>query len=139
MNNEEIIEGNKLIAEFMGGTKTKSPGYLDRDYFDFKDKPYQKWTNLYGGSFEETTLYWEGDLKYHSDWNWLMPVIEKIEKVEFMEAEDANDPDACAFIRTFSRGMVRINRFTLHQANTLLEAAWQAVVDFIKWNNNQPK
>lgn len=51
--NKEILEGNKLIAEFM----TKDPGVLSRD---FKK----------AGTLES--------MQYHKSWDWLMPVVGKI-------------------------------------------------------------
>ena len=40
-----------------------------------------------------------------------------------------------AYLRTFNRNTVRINRLQLFEANTKLDATWLAVVDFIKWYN----
>lgn len=58
MTQEEIVEGNKLIAEFMG---------ID----------YDKTANISDG----TSSYHE-NIKYNSSWSWLMPVIEKMEKIK---------------------------------------------------------
>ena len=55
MSQEEIIEGNKLIAEFE---------------YNISDWKYLN-SNL---------SIFESELKYHSDWNWLMTVVEKIEE-----------------------------------------------------------
>ena len=61
MTQEEIIEGNKLIAEFMGyelaGPGFPSGYFVNNDYFHFEN------------------------LKFHTSWNWLMPVVEKIESL----------------------------------------------------------
>ena len=53
-------ESNTLIAEFMG--------------YEVLYRPYSN------GFIElsETELCDLDDLKYHTDWNWLMPVVEKI-------------------------------------------------------------
>jgi hypothetical protein len=61
MTPQEILQGNKLIAEFMG--------------FEIIDRPY-------GNGFvtlSETEICDVDDLLYHRDWNWLMPVVEKID------------------------------------------------------------
>lgn len=55
MTREEIIQSNKLIAEFMGY-------YEDGIY----------WTD---GNHK----CGEGGFKYHESWDWLMPVVENIE------------------------------------------------------------
>lgn len=57
MNNKEIIEGNKLIAEFMN----ININFWNRKWF----------INTYAS------------LKYHSSWDCLMTVIEKIESLGF--------------------------------------------------------
>ena len=53
MTQEEILEGNKIIAFFM----TKWPKELERDL-------------LKAGTLES--------MCYHSDWNWLIPVVKKL-------------------------------------------------------------
>lgn len=71
-------------------------------------------------------------LKYHSSWDWLMPVIIKISQI------DSGDSEECAYPRTFGmfsqtgQVMVRLNGFALFRADTLIEAAYLAVVDFIE-------
>ena len=62
----EISEGNKLIAEFMG--------LVYRNGYNY--------TGWYKSTTTEKFAYIICDterLKYHSSWDWLMPVIEKIE------------------------------------------------------------
>lgn len=49
----ETVEGNKLIAEFMG------------------------WQHHADEDFDE---YEMNNLTYHKSWSWLMPVVEKIQK-----------------------------------------------------------
>ena len=57
MEQQEIIEGNKLIANFMGDQKL--PGDKNGDM---------------------TTVAWmsKDRLEYHSSWDWIMPVVSKI-------------------------------------------------------------
>lgn len=81
----------------------------------------------------------ESILIYHDDWNCLMPVFDKIARIPFEEE------DATPYARTFGmlndegKIMVRLNRFQLHIADTLIEATYAAVIEYIKWyNSNQP-
>ncbi len=62
MTQEEIIEGNKLIAMFDGLEKS-----------DMKDMEKYYFT-VYGYLTIE-------DLEYHSSWDWLMPVVKKCSKI----------------------------------------------------------
>lgn len=67
MNKEEIIEYNKRCAEFLGWK-----------YFSFEQvrgtRVMVGWEDVfYKGKTEE--------LKFHSDWNWIMEVVEAIENI----------------------------------------------------------
>ena len=69
MSEEKIIEGNKLIAEFMGGVVCSI--FTDHVLYDM------------GKDGIENKRYWANtSLKFHSSYDWLMPVVEKIEKLE---------------------------------------------------------
>jgi hypothetical protein len=63
-----------------------------------------------------------------------------------VKTEFDGEYDDCAYIRTFGmrdkdgKYMVRFNASPLFRADRLIEATWQAVVDFILWyNTNNPK
>ena len=74
---------------------------------------------------------------YHQSWDWLMPVVDKIMRtkigngVEYVEYP---------YLRTFGmlneetkNPMVRFNGFQVFEAETLIEATFLAVVDFLEW------
>lgn len=90
--------------------------------------------------------------QYETSWEWLMPVVEKISRHVYDEQEEEDDGFGgkrvikyTAFPRTFGmlsmegKIMVRFNRATLFEADTLIDATYQAVVDWIRWYNNQAK
>tara|TARA_R100000541_G_scaffold56019_1_gene65202 strand:- start:287 stop:613 length:327 start_codon:yes stop_codon:yes gene_type:complete len=60
------MKDNKLIAEFMGFTYEKNIGWYDNEMLMSQNV----YDNQDGNCFDE--------LKFHSSWDWLMPVIEKI-------------------------------------------------------------
>lgn len=127
------VEGNRLIAEFMkinvaDFTWNEHLGLVHCDeHDDFKI---------------------DEDLQYYSpntNWNDLMPVVEKISKIEFhREMQDLGDGETETIIythypRTFGmlnneteNPMFRYNSCCLFEAETLIEAVWLATVDFIK-------
>lgn len=119
------LEGNKLIAEFMG-----------KHLYD--DKPAMP-----------TSMQSKG-LEYHSNWSWLMQVVHKISDYHYPEYwthgkdPDAGEWDDTAYPRTFGMRdkegnyMVRFNANALHYGKTLIEATWNAVVDFITDYNTTP-
>ena len=130
---------NELIAEFMGWRFV--PIIEDPDNGTIE---YAYWT---GPSLwmKGATANYEV-LQFDRNWDWLMPVVEKIAKIEtndiIRNGEDSYFDSY--FPRTFGminsetkEFMVRINRNPLHQATSLIEATHKAVVEFIKWYANQ--
>lgn len=123
----EIIEsGNRLIAEYM----------------QLKKLTESTWIN--------PVLACSTDgLSYHDSWGWLMPVIEKISNYRWPEyfvttgkREGDWEYEDCVYLRTFGKRdnkgnyMVRLNASGLFYGKTLIEATWEAVVDFVKEYNS---
>jgi hypothetical protein len=122
-------EQNKLIAEFMG-YKFHKNHILNDVKGVYKKKNYMPMLPT--------------DFSYHSNWSWLMPVVEKIAKLETTEIIhngedsyfDSYYPRTFAMVNAETKDfMVRINRFSLHQSNSLIEATYQAVIQFVEWYN----
>ncbi len=113
---EESIEGNKLIAEFMGAEW--------RSWKDNKLSMY-RFENPIG----DTYAFHIKDLKYHSSWDWLMPVVEKIESLGYCVFQQN---DAC-WIKVGRVGMKM--PIISNLAENKKEATWLTVVEFIKWYN----
>jgi hypothetical protein len=72
MTKEEIIEGNKLIAEFMYPEAKKE---YEMGEIDISDGIYKKMC-LVMNDFNH--------MSYHTSWDWLMPVVEKIENLGYI-------------------------------------------------------
>ncbi len=60
MTETEILEGNKLIRVFMVGFVEGDSFWIGDDANEYSD-----------------------EIKYHKSWNWIMPVIEKIETMDY--------------------------------------------------------
>lgn len=128
MAKEEIINGNKLIARFMG----------------WEDSPYPNLPNkMYRDEADEQIGIHIDHLAYHTSWDWLMPVVEKISTIHYGWDKIENPFDDCVYPRTFGmldaegKPMVRFNSSQVFTADTLIEVTYMAVVDFIKWYNNE--
>jgi len=121
MKESEIITRNKLIAEFMGGC------YTDVFHAAPKDIPVFA---IYARTVNE--------LKYDSSWDWLMPVVEKIEDTTCHEYYfyQITIWKNCCKISDGNNGY-EINS-TFHPESKI-KAVWSAVVEFIKWYNKQSK
>jgi len=100
MKEQEIIEGNKLIAEFMEYKIPKQTHNLD-------------WID-YGGMFQP--------MKFHSSWDWLVPVIQKIFSLPFIE-------DSIMILK-----WADVN---LAWSRKEIGEIWESCVRFIKWYNTQ--
>lgn len=126
MTNEEIIEGNKLIAEFMGGKfrKSKDKNTLNK-YFDLKDKGY---------------FYYENEIRYHTSWDWIMPVLEKIEQIGCIIEISYSLVCMCRICVIGKKHEKAFN--IINDNNGGLEpiiAIYKSVVEFIKWYNQNTK
>lgn len=99
MTPEEIIEGNRLIAEFM----------VERS----------------------DLLFITFSSKYHKLWDWLMPVVEKIESM-------GHPCKICLSHTEFLHCHSDTMSITWPMAGTSkIESVYDAVLTFIKWYNNQ--
>lgn len=120
----DIIQGNRAIAEFMGAYRPKETKNTYESTFLYKDG--KRWIQ-------------PESLLYHSSWDWLMPVVEKISRIT-IEWENSDDRTDTYYPRTFGmlnessrRPMVRINSSPCFESDTLIHATWLAVTDFIKY------
>lgn len=121
---EEIIQGNKLIARFMGILRIVPDYEIEVEYqlVELKD----------GGIW-----HWN-ELRYHSSWDWLMPVVDKIIKIDITPA-----PNWSGYrIEIVPRGYVKISGFPMSTITTnvsvegsLILAVYKAVVEFIQFYN----
>lgn len=136
MNHEE----NKLIAEFLG--------------WEYSPNVYDVWTPDWNCPFSNkiptTCPYTEG-LYFNESWDWLMPVVDKIEKEIFdhlLEIKDESEfyyktdwgkfqwsthkpYNSLIYITVDEQDVLIIS----HNANTRIESVWLTVIDYINWKN----
>lgn len=131
---------NKLIAEFMGYE------FIDGEFkIPHSDKTrnsdFSEWCSTYGdidGMFSVGYLLAPSNLMYHSDWNWLMEVVEKIESIVLEEVNDTSfnvtiGATRYCVIQDNNGGMLEV----IGEGKTKIESTYKAVVQFIKWYNEQ--
>jgi len=108
------LENNKIIAEFMNKKVISEADFLALNY--------EQMTN---DLFVDTTL------NYHSDWNWLMEVVEKIEslgyffKIVSQTSLIVDKDEKCISLSVYRK--------------TKIVSTYEACVEFIKWYNEQQK
>ncbi len=132
MTNEEIISNNRLIAEFMGAKHKKDMPSLSRAYMDGNN---YIWIPIHGIVRKDTISIGKGPImKFHSSWNWLMPVVEKIEGIK----------DDQGYLTKVKIWVNRcdivfgndVKHFPYKLGETKIEATYTAVIEFIKWYND---
>jgi len=121
---KNILENNKLIAEFMGVfDKILSTGNIH----SWSDVPFYYTTE---DTREKVIKNISKYSKYSKDWNWLMEVVEKIEKIGGVQI----------FINGISCEIIFRGKVISKHSNSKIEAVYNACVEFIKWyNENKSK
>ena len=116
---QNIIENNKIIAEFLG--------YINTTPSDKVFSIYENNANPFLGK----TLLEPMSMKFHSDWNWLMQVVEKIENLS-----KEGETYMLSITKFSARVTYKGSRIVdLPIDNTKIEAVYNACVEFIKWYN----
>ena len=143
MSNEEIIEGNKLLAEFTGWfhiirkndvvwqwfTNMNAPHFIDEWYYDndgdFTDKKDDPCCFIQGCS----------KMQFNTSWTWLMPVVEKIEalstNIESYYTEITSN--GCKIMRFYSGNEAGAWQTGLYNKLSKIESTWYNCVEFVKW------
>tara|TARA_R110002020_G_scaffold7161_1_gene30299 strand:- start:2071 stop:2385 length:315 start_codon:yes stop_codon:yes gene_type:complete len=101
-------DSNVLIAEFMGLVVSDRENYTSELH-----------TNV------------DADLKYHTSWDWLMPVVEKIEGLR-----DSNG-DAYRFSIDMCNAQIEGANIEILGGAFKLDTTYRAVVEFIKQHNKK--
>ena len=96
---------NKLIAEFMG--------------LQFENDQYYVYSNAVKSGSGVWTTYSVDELKYHTSWDWLMPVVQKCYNEE---SEEMNNLGATADI-------------SMYLTDVDIQGVYSAVSEFIKQYN----
>jgi len=105
-------ENNKIIAEFMGIS-------IDGEFAYIEDE---------GSPLEEVMPI--NKLNYHKEWNWLMPVVEKI------ESDERYDVDILQYGTRISDNQKEIvNNIANISFDKKIDHTYKAVVEFINQYN----
>ena len=116
MSEQKIIEGNKLIAEFI---------YKDSFYDDGEDCYCESETGMIDFYIENA--------KYHSSWDWLMRAILKINTMDNFDYSVKIFTMDCQIEN--SKGEIIARCGCKYNPDELINSVWEAVVEFIKWYN----
>ena len=103
MTTKEILEGNRLIAEFMG-VKPKDVGYSNPMYCI------------------EGRHYFHRELRYSKSWDWLMPVAIKCVNINLNE-----------FLILDKDGFINVLDINFEIASDPIGYLYEKVLSFINW------
>ena len=140
MTKEEIIEGNKLIAEFLGWSLKSYPSHIKSPFHGRS----VWWSEPSSDGKTRGFAGYEGEELFYDSWEMLMLVVEKISCIRFPGEEHTWETP---YPRTFGMlseeketvFMVRFNRYSVHTSKSLIEATWMGVIEFIKSYNTWEK
>jgi hypothetical protein len=104
-------ENNRMIAEFMGAKITDINGIQKPIYYPIMGKSVNK-------------------LKYHESWDWLMPVVDKIESLE-----GTNGNNYKFTIQNETSYIDCTNIISSPSAKYKIESAYEVVISFIEFYN----
>ena len=135
MSLEITIDENILIAKFMG--------YKFNDYPDLRHsnitKPNESSWFYASWDIEDFNSYVLENLNFHSSWGLLMPVIEKIAKIDITPAPNYTgyriEIVPSGYIKIEGTGMPRIFK-NVSVEKGLINATCAAIVEFIKFYNH---
>lgn len=108
----KIEEGNVLIAKYMGIYNYDAPRWDVRCTFKLPE---------YEG---EHDVFYANELEYHKNWNWLMPVVQKIGyRVRLIEYEGHNLAECFVELKQ-----------ALYWGESIV-SVWSSVIEVIKYLN----
>jgi hypothetical protein len=119
------LEGNKLIAKFMGYKFVYYSNEFNMLEINGKMKSLESWA------------------KYHRNWNWLMSVVEKIEQIKYVNVLMVKTSLGEFSIEishyTPSYHITQNNKMIFVKEKTLTKigSVWLAIIKFIEWYNKQ--
>ncbi len=105
------MKNNKAIAEFMG------VNVITLDDLRKNKNPY----------YSSSDGYLEDDLKYHTSWDWLMPVVERIENLGF---EIIIAESRCSIRHNTDHSVKEL--FHSETLSSKIDSTYDVVVQFIK-------
>ena len=128
----ETRENNKLIAEFMCGIKSSVPNliHLPQTIGQSTILCVKGSEGLPSGNYKVERI---NELRYYSSWDWLMPVVEKIETLGYKFEKNYQPID-----QDWQSLIVKGNDILYQEfSENSLDSSYYVVVEFIKELNKQ--
>jgi len=125
-NLEDMEKNNKLIVEFMGLNYEHEMAFI--------------WESLYEQGYRNKDIlnYPEKYKHYHNSWGELMPVLDRIKSLGFEYAICSINIKGEDLSEIMISPVVKGDNIVIHTRTdeSLIQATYSAVVQFITWYNN---
>ena len=121
----DTLTRNKKIAIFMGAKIKTGLTYSSSNSTCF-------WNDEYKPSYNGIGIE---NLKYHESWDWLMPVVEKIKTIKYVDEFNINY-DSVAFgtyMQITPSHRDTFKQFYIEPTPNTLEGLYKIVNEFIDW------
>lgn len=122
MTFEQTIENAELIAKFLGWKLSAGSDNL----YEIPIK--QRILPFFGED-----AYTPAQMRWHSDWNWLIMVLSKIEHQGCIIETWISLASGCRIMKPTNNPIV----ITAKENNSYLQAVYDSVIEYIKWYNTQ--
>jgi len=139
----KTTEANKLIAEFMGYRECPRKLFRMDDEFQFVKiySEYQEedeYLTIEAG--KRQIKFTPDEMQFHTSWDWLMPVVEKIEEIALEEVEGSYKVHRFnvkieSFYCIITDGKDEHRELIVADDGDKKSNVYYAVVEFIKWYN----
>ena len=147
MKTKEILKGNRLIAEFLNAPIwARDGGLAEYELYLVSELDYV-FCDIEASDPTSRHFYSAEEMHFSESWDWLMPVVEKIEKEGFnvhitsgwkrhsgvTKITHVCDITISGF---FSKNHEHWSKF----GDTKIKAVYLAIIEFVKWyNENKPE
>ena len=120
MTEQEIIDGNVILAKIMGGHYRHKYGFGDQMGYEFTNDPYAQLD-------KHNTASWYSPkaLKFHSSWDWLMPIVENIEKGNYGIKQCRKVVEI--YFDDTKEVIIKVKE------KSRIESLWKAIIEFYNW------
>ena len=137
----KLQEFNEMMKDSFGDRVVNIPSKTDNELIaEFMELPTEVFNsgilNYYFKEFNSGTWYEKQELSYNASWDWLMPVVEKIECTK-TDDEDNSDSFFNVMIEVFECNINGRDICICENGNTKIEATYRAVVKFINQINKE--
>lgn len=132
---EELIRNNEMIAAYLDG--------VVREGWRVQDNAQMVWEGNVAAIYREAFMKLPigrviitDQLKFHESWDWLMPVVEKIKKDNWVKIELQEDYTFC-LISSPQLGADPVTLEERVEDMSPISVVYDAVITYIKWYNEK--